>query len=359
MIPIARPIIEQEEREAVLRVLDSGQLAQGPTVQEFEGSFAAWLGTREAVAVSSGTAALMIALLAHNIGSGDEVITTPFSFIAAANAVLFVGARPVFADVSSDDYNIDPARIEAKITSRTKAIIPVHLYGHPCRMREIMDIGDRRGLVVIEDACQAHGAAISGRKVGTFGTACFSFYPSKNMTTGEGGMITTDDRRIAETARQLRNQGQTGCYTHELLGYNWRMTEVAAALGLAQLRRLEEFNRMRRANARHLSEGLRSVISPREREGWTHVYHQYTVLVPEARDALKRHLYERGVDAEVYYPIPIHQQPLYRKLGYDQRLPVAERLSREVLSLPVHPALTQANLDTIVTAVNGFFGDQG
>ena len=298
----------------------------------------------------------MLALQAHGIGPGDEVITAPFSFIASANAALYAGARPVFADVCADDFNIDPAQVEARITPKTKAILPVHLYGHPASMAEIMSIAQRHGLLVIEDAAQAHGAEMDGRKAGAFATGCFSFYPTKNMTTGEGGMITTDNPQIAGILRQLRDQGQTERYHHDLLAYNWRMTEIAAAIGLAQLRRLKEFNERRRHNAEYLSQRLRGVITPIEREGCRHVYHQYTVRVPRRRDALLEHLRQRGIGAQVYYPMPIHHQPVYRKLGYEASLPMAEQLSKEVLSLPVHPSLTQDELERIVESVNGFFG---
>jgi len=356
LIPIARPVIGEDEKQAVLRVLESGQLAQGRLVREFEEAFAQWLGVRQAVAVSSGTAALMLALQAHGIGPGDEVITTPFSFIATANAVLYVGARPVFADVRSDDFNIDPAQVEARMTPRTKAILPVHLYGHPAPMAEIMSIAQRHDLLVVEDAAQAHGAQLNSRKVGTFATACFSFYPTKNMTTGEGGMVTTDDSQIAELLRKLRDQGQAALYHHELLAYNWRMTEIAAAMGRAQFRRLDELNERRRRNAEYLSQRRKGVITPVEREGYRHVYHQYTVRVPQRRDALLEHLRERGIGTRIYYPTPIHQQPVYRKLGYEDDLPIAQRLAAEVLSLPVHPSLTADELERIVESVSGFFG---
>lgn len=348
-------MIGEKEKEAVLRVLDSGVIAQGPAVQEFEKAFARMVGVREAVAVSSGTAALMVALAANGIGKGDEVITTPFSFIASSNSVLFVGARPRFVDVCKDDFNINPCLIEDAVTSRTKAILIVHLYGHPCRMKEICAVANAHGLLVIEDACQAHGAMIGDRQVGSFGTACFSFYPTKNITTGEGGMITTDNLRVAEKARRLRAHGQSQRYRHDLLGYNWRMTDISAAIGLVQLDTLAHGNVRRRQNARFLDRRLEGVVTPSERQGCHHVYHQYTVRVGDRRDSLLQHLRENGVGAEVYYPRPIHRQPLYKQLGYDQPLPVAERLSEEVVSLPVHPSLDEEELDTIVAQTNRFF----
>lgn len=353
MIPIASPLIGEEEKQAVIAVLESGQLAQGPRVHEFEEQFAALCGVKHAIATSSGTTALLTALLAHRIGIGDEVITTPFTFIASANSILFTGARPVLADIEESSYNIDPDLIEQKITQHTKAILPVHLYGNPCDMESIMEIADRHGLIVVEDACQAHGASIDGKRVGSFGTGCFSFYPSKNMTTGEGGMITTDDDEIAERARLIRNHGQSQLYRHESPGYNFRMTELQAALGLAQLGKLEEWTRKRIANAAFLTERLNRVITPQVKQGYVHVYHQYTVRgVKGDRDQALQKLAEGGVGARVYYPLPVHRQPLYRQLGFKDSLPVSERMSREVLSLPVHPALTQEELDKIVSEVS-------
>ncbi len=352
MIPIASPLIGEEEKQAVIAVLESGQLAQGPRVQEFEERFAALCGVRHAIATSSGTTALLTALLAHRIGIGDEVITTPFTFIASANSILFTGARPVFADIDESSYNIDPDLIEQKVTQYTKAILPVHLYGNPCDMGRIMEIADRHGLIVVEDACQAHGASIDGKRVGSFGTGCFSFYPSKNMTTGEGGMITTDDDEIAERARLIRNHGQSQLYRHESPGYNFRMTDLQAALGLAQLGKLGKWTRKRIENAAFLTERLNNVITPQVMQGYVHVYHQYTVRVKGDRDQALQELAEGGVGARVYYPLPVHEQPLYRQLGFKDSLPVSERMSQEVLSVPVHPALTQEELVKIVSEVS-------
>jgi perosamine synthetase len=358
MIPIARPLIGDEEEAAVLAALYSDRLAQGQRVRELEERFASFCGTREAVAVSSGTAALMTALAVHGLGPGDEVITTPFTFAATANAVLFTGARPVFVDVRADDFNIDPSLIETKITPKTRALLPVHLYGQTCDMEAIMSIARRHGLFVVEDAAQAHGARVDGKVAGSFGTGCFSFYATKNMTTGEGGMITTGDPAIAEKARRFRSHGESSRYVSESLGYNFRMTEILAAIGLAQLRMLPERNEQRRANAAYLTEHLHDVITPKEMQGRYHVYHQYTVRVPSpdgtstARDALAAKLTEAGIQTKVFYPVPVYRQPLYLDLGYRDRLSVAEQLSREVLSLPVHPALSPDDLKTIVGAVN-------
>lgn len=360
MIPIAKPLIGNEEKQAVLEVLDSGILSQGPRVQAFEEAFAEMCGVRYAIATSSGTTALHIALLAHGIGPGDEVITSPFTFIASANCALYVGARPVFVDIDPRTFNLDPAQIEAAITPRTKAIIPVHLYGLPCDMDPIMEIAQKYGLAVIEDACQAHGAKYKGRHVGSFGTGVFSFYPTKNITSGEGGMIATNDPKIAEKCRIIRQHGARQRYYHDELGFNFRMTDIHAAIGLAQLLKLEQFNQIRQAHARYLTEHLRGVVTPYVPPDRTHVFHQYTVRVPSGkRDALRTFLQERGIGSEVYYPLPIHQQRLYRELGYDGHFPEAERAAQEVLSLPVHPALSPSDLEAIVAAVNEFAEREG
>ena len=356
MIPISAPLIGDEERAAVLEVLASGHLAEGERVRAFEEAFAAYCGVRYAVAVSSGTAALMVALAAHGIGPGDEVITTPFSFIATANAIQFVGARPVFVDVREEDFNLDPEQVEARITPRTRALLPVHLYGQPCDLEPLLELCRRHGLALIEDACQAHGARYRGRRVGSFGTGCFSFYPTKNMTTGEGGIITTNDEEVAERARLFRNHGSRRRYHHETLGYNFRMTDLAAAIGLVQLRHLDAWTEARRRNAAYLQAHLRAVTVPQELPGRYHVYHQFTVRVPDVRDRLVEKLAEDGIGCGVYYPVPIHRQPVYRALGYEDVLPVAERLAGEVLSLPVHPRLTAQDLDRIAAAVERHAG---
>ncbi len=352
MIPISVPLLGREEKEAILEVIDSKRLAQGPRVEAFEKAFAAYCGVKHAVATSSGTTALQTAVLAHGIGPGDEVITTPFTFIASANAVLFAGGKPVFVDINEHTYNIDPQLIEAAITPRTKAILPVHIFGNPCDMQAIMDIAARHGLVVIEDACQAHGAMVHGQKVGSFGVGCFSFYPTKNITTAEGGMITTDDGELADRARLIRSHGQRQRYYHETIGYNFRMTEIQAAIGQVQLGKLEQFIQSRRANAQYLIQRLKDVIIPREAPACRHVYHQYVIRVPDGRDRLAEQLRDRGIATGIYYPLPVHKQVAYQQLGYDHHLPVAEIACREVLALPVHPALTREDLDKIVEGVN-------
>ena len=353
MINISQPHIGEEEKAAVLKVLESGQLAQGPRVKEFEEQFAAWSGTKFAVATSSGTTALHVALLAHGIGEGDEVITTPFSFIASANSVLYTGARPVFVDIEPDYYMINPAAIEKAITSKTKAILPVHLFGQTADMDPIADLAKKYNLAIIEDACQSHGAKYQNKNVGAWGTACYSFYPTKNMTTIEGGMITTNDPEIAERARLIRNHGSPKRYLHTSLGYNFRMTDLQAAIGLVQLKQVDEWNHRRQANAGYLTAklgGLPGIQPPRVREGSEHVFHQYTLRAAN-RDTILEQLTAKGIGSGVYYPIPIHKQPLYEQMGYHDRLPISEAASLEVLSLPVHPGLIQTDLDEIVAAL--------
>jgi len=355
-IPIAAPQIGEEERQAVLAVLDSGQLAQGPVVEDFERAFARFCGVANAVAISNGTAALHLLLLAHGLKAGDEVITTSFSFVSSANSALFVGARPVFVDIEQDTYNLDPDRVEGAITPKTRAIMPVDLYGHPAAVAEIREIARRHDLVVVEDACQAHGATIDGVKTGALGvSAAFSFYPTKNMTTSEGGMVTTDDDELAAKVRVLRQHGATTRYRHEVLGYNFRLTELAAAIGRAQLAKLDRFNQARRRNAAILSHGLAGIpglVTPIERQGYGHVYHQYTVRVEKDRDRVSERLRELGVGTAIHYPIPVHKQPLYIDLGYGSiSLPISERMAGQVLSLPVHPGLTDADLDRIIESV--------
>ncbi len=355
MIPISKPYIADEETAAVAEVIQSGQLAQGAQVQAFEEAFAAYCGVQHAVAVSSGTMALWAALLAHGIGAGDEVITSAFTFIASANSVLYTGATPVFADIDPATFNLDPAQVAAKISPRTKAIMPVHLFGYPCDMPAFQALAEEHGLALIEDACQAHGAAIHGKKVGSFGTGCFSFYATKNMTTGEGGMITTDDDQVAEQARLIRAHGMPRRYLHEQLGYNFRMTDMQAALGRIQLERLPWFNQRRQANAAYLAERLAEVEEIRLPQppapSYTHVYHQFTVRIPQGRDQIRERLHQAGIGTGIYYPIPVHQQPLYRKMGYADHLPVTEAMSLEVLSLPIHPHLGLDDLEAIVDAV--------
>jgi perosamine synthetase len=352
VIPIARPQMGPEERDRVWEAMASGSLAQGPRVRELEEAFAAFIGVGHAVATSSGTTALHLALLGYDIGAGDEVITVPFTFIASANSILYTGARPVFVDIHEDTFTLDTDLIEAAITPRTKAIMPVSLYGLPAPMTAIAEIADRHGLAVVEDAAQAHGAAIGDRKCGSWGIGAFSFYPTKNMTTGEGGMLTTDDAELAERVRLLREHGMKVRYHHDMVGYNFRMTDIAAAIGLAQLPKLPQYNDRRRAIAARYDAELRGVITPSVPPGVTHVFHQYTIRVAE-RDGFADRLKERGVGSAIYYPIPVHRQKPFLALGYgDETYPVTERLTEQVLSIPVHPSLSDDEVATVIGAVN-------
>jgi perosamine synthetase len=346
----------EEEKAAVIAVLESGQLAQGSEVAGFERAFAEYCGVKHAVATTNGTTALHVAVLANELGPGDEVITTPFTFIASANSIVYAGAKPVFVDIDPVSYNINVDQIEAAITSSTKAIMPIDLYGNPAEMARIKEIADKHGLLIIEDAAQAHGAEENGKRCGSWGTGCFSFYPTKNITTGEGGIVTTNDDGIADRARLIRSHGMRIRYYHESLGFNFRMTNIHAAIGLAQMPKLDGFNERRIANAAYLSEHLPSdrVRVPTVRPGTKHVFHQYTVRVlpPLNRDTVREKLAIAGVGTEVYYPVPVHKQQVYMSMGYgSQSFPEAERACKEVLSLPVHPGLSQQDLETIVAAV--------
>lgn len=301
---------------------------------------------------------MQLALLAAGIKPGDEVITTPFSFIASATAILACGAKPVFADIDPVTFNIDPSCVQSKITPHTRAVIGVHLYGQTFDVEAIEDICSLHNLALIEDACQAHGALHHGKRAGSFATGCFSFYPTKNMTTGEGGMITTSNEDIAQQCRLLRNHGQSERYCHTVLGYNARMTEIAAIIGLSQLEHLEAFNQARIRNASFLTgviKGIDGLLPPRVIPGNRHVFHQYTIRVTRAfkmsRDELKSCLEAGGIGCGVHYPIPIHHQPLFKDLGYQDNLPISEAAAREVLSLPVHPSLTLEDLETIAEAL--------
>ncbi|MBO4209410.1 DegT/DnrJ/EryC1/StrS family aminotransferase [Micromonospora echinofusca] len=354
-IPPARPVIGEAEIEAAVRVLRSGMVVQGPEVAAFEQEFAELVAGRHCVAVNSGTSALQLTLMGLGFGPGDEIIVPSFSFAASANAVRLVGAEPVFVDIEPGSFCIDPAAVEAAITPRTVAIMPVHLYGHPAAMDRIMPIAERHGLAVVEDAAQAHAAALNGQPVGSFGTAgCFSFYPTKNMHSLEGGMITTGDAGLARTLRLLRNQGMEQRYANEIVGANMRLTDVAAAIGRVQLTQLPEWTEQRRANAKFLDSRITGMITPPVADAAKHVYHQYTVRVTGDRDAAQRKLTELGIGNAVYYPTPIHRLIPYLVDGkpgpWD--LPETEKAAAEVVSLPVHPSLSQADLERIADAAN-------
>ena len=351
MINVAKPLIGREEIEAVTRVMSGGGLAQGPEVAAFEREFSNVVSGRECIAVNSGTSALHLGLLAHNIGVGDEVIVPSFTFAATANSVRLTGATPVFADIELDTYCIDPLHIETLITSRTKAIMAVHLYGQAADISALQKLAKRHDLLFFEDAAQAHLAEFNGEPVGAFGAfAAFSFYPTKNMTAGEGGMIVTADKNAERTSRLLRNQGMEKRYENELVGFNNRMTDIHAAIGRVQLRKLSEWTQQRKENAKFYNENLVGVVTPSVRELNSHVYHQYTIRVTNgSRDRFSEELEKRGVGNGVYYPIPVHKLPSF---DLQANLPNTEIACQTVLSIPVHPALTQSELETVVHHVN-------
>lgn len=337
-----------------MEVLDSGTLAQGPRVAQFEERFAQMCQVKHAIAVSSGTSGLHVSLLAHGIGPEDEVITTPFTFIATVNAILFTGARPVFVDIDEETFNLDVAQVEAAITPATKAILPVHLYGYMCDMEPLQALAEKYGLSIIEDACQAVKAKYRDGYAGSFGTGVFSFYATKNLMTGEGGMITTNDDCIAERCRLIRSHGMRQRYYHEMIGYNYRLTDLQAAIGLAQLDRIDEMTARRQANAAVLNAKIESVITPRVKPGYEHVWHQYTVRVNGRRDrdqAVKQ-LNQAGIGTGIYYPVPAHRQEYIKDVIGEVSMPVAERMAKEVLSLPVHSLLCMEDLARIVGEVN-------
>ena len=350
-IKMARPIIGLGERRAVDKVLRSGALAQGARVLEFEGQFSQLVSGRPCVATNSGTSALHIAMLALGIGPGDEVIVPSFTFAATANSVALTGATPVFVDIDRDIFTMDPTSVEAAITPKTRAVLPVHLYGHMADMTRISEIARKNDLLMLEDAAQAHLATWDGKPAGAWGdAAAFSFYPTKNMTTGEGGMIALSDKEVERRSRLYRNQGMEIRYQNEVVGLNNRMTEIEAAIGLVQLKKLARWTSKRQSNAKFLSENIDQVVTPKIAAEATHVFHQYTVKVEgHHRDEFAAELKRRGVGCDVYYPIPVHRLP-----SFDSKvdLPITEQIKDVCLSLPVHPSLTKSDLNRIVETVN-------
>ena len=355
MIPIARPDIGDEEVEAAVAVLRSGMLAQGTKTRELEEAWADFIGVRHAIAVANGTLALMAIFAGLKLREGDEVVTVSHTFAATANAILSTGARPVFVDIEPGTYLMDARLIEAAITPRTRAICVVHLFGLSADMAAIRAIAERHGLPVVEDACQAHGATFDGRRAGSFGHGAFSLYATKNMTTGEGGLITTDDDRLADWLRLYRNQGMRARYEFEMLGYNLRMTDLSAAIGLAQLAKLERNTERRRAIAAAYDGAFAGlpVGLPVVPTGRGHVFHQYTLAVGPARDAILAELRGQGVGADVYYPIPVHRQPYIADLGIHADLPETDRAAAHTIALPIFPSMTEADRDCLIEAVVG------
>lgn len=362
MIPIS--VVDVRDAEPlVLEVLRSGVIAQGPMVKRLEDEFAASIGVDHAVAVNNGTTALIAALQVLDLQPGDEVVTSPFTFVATLNAILEAGATARFADIGTDDFAVDPARLVEQVTDRTRVLMPVHLYGQSADMAPIMDLAEQRGLSVVEDSAQAHGARYDGRGVGSFGIGTFSFYATKNITTGEGGMITTNDAGIADRLRVLRNQGMRQRYQYEMAGNNYRLTDLQAAVGLPQIAKMERIAEQRRRNAARLSEGLQDLPGlrlPVQIEGRDHVWHQYTVLLPEEvdRDAVVAGLAQQEVASGVYYPRPVFDYDCYLS---DPRVvvddvPVARSVAARCLSLPVHQHLDDGQVDQVVAAVRSVLG---
>jgi len=365
MIPISKPLIEDEEINAVVQVLKSGMIAQGPKTAELEEMFAKLCGTKHAIAFSNGTTAIHTAVRALGISDGDEVITVPFTFVATANPVLMERGKIVFVDISEDDFCIDPNKIEEKVTEKTKAIIPVDLFGQVYKYREVKEIADKHNLKILEDACQAVGSTQDGKTAGGFGdVGAFSLYATKNIATGEGGMLTTDDDEIARQAKMFRHHGQDEAVRYEYLalGHNYRLTDLAAAIGVEQMKKLDRIINSRNENAKTYTEGLsgiKGIIVPRIMENNTHVFHQYTIRITEeyghTRDELMAYLKENEIGCGVYYPKPLHLHEHFRKMGYNEGdFPVSEKLSKEVLSLPVNPFVTEENVEFIIEKVKEF-----
>lgn len=360
MISIAKPNIGAQEQQAVAEVLASGMLAYGPKVQEFERAFADYCQSPTAYACTSGTSGLCIAMQALDLPRGSKILTTPFSFIATANCMHYAGYQPVFTDIDADTFMLTASGVQDALERdpEIKAVLPVHLYGQACEIHEMVEIAHAKGVYVVEDCAQAHGASEYGVPVGAIGDAgVFSFYPTKNMTTGEGGIITGSNSELLERCKLVINHGSSQRYKHTSLGFNYRMTSIAAAIGLCQLKRLPEWNQQRIANAHTLSAALCDLLwltVPFERANCTHVFHQY-VLKVEDRTRLQAHLREKGVATDVHYPTTIPDQPYYQALGYSgAELPVARELTEKVLSLPVHPSVSADDLQTIIDSVRSF-----
>jgi perosamine synthetase len=359
MIPIT--VVDVADAEPyVLEVLRSGVIAQGPMVKRLEESFAQVAGTKHAVAVNNGTTALVASLQVLDLRPGDEVITSPFTFVATLNAILEAGATARFADIRTDDFCVDPDAVAAQIGPRTKVLMPVHLYGQTADMGKLAPLAAEHGLALVEDSAQAVGASFDGRQAGSYGLGCFSLYATKNVTTAEGGMITTDDDALADRLRVLRNQGMRARYQYEVAGHNYRMTDMHAALGIPQLEKLPRLTEARSRNAEALTAGLAGITgltTPQVLAGRTHVWHQYTVLVGDDakvdRDELAAKLTEKGIGNGTYYPKVVFDYDCYRDLPgvIASEVPVASKVAQQALSLPVHPKLTADELDTIIAAV--------
>lgn len=348
--------IKEEIFESLAGVFESTQFILGPKVKEFETMVAKYHNVNDSIGVASGTDALHLSLKALGIGKGDEVITTPFTFFATTEAILYLEAKPVYVDIDINTFNIDTTKIEEKITKKTKAIVPVHMFGQPADMGVIMDIAKRHGLKVVEDCAQAFGADIKGKKAGSFGdTGCYSFYPSKNLGgIGDGGLITLNDMAVATEIRKLRNHGAVGPYLHGTVGFNSRLDEIQAVVLLIKLKRIDIYNELRRKKAALYTKLLKDKVQcPRELEGYYHVYHQYTIISPK-RDLIQRTLKDNGISSTVYYPVPMHLQEPVKFLGYKEGdFKVAEKASKEVLSFPICPELEEAVIAQVAAIISG------
>jgi len=347
MIPLSKPSLGEEERAAIDDIFESGILAQGDKVKQFEDNFAKYIGVDHAVATTNGTQALIIAL--HCLDLKGEVIMPAFTFIATATSAIATGNKPVFAEVKEEKFNINPEDVHSKITDKTVAIMPVHLYGQCVEMDELKEMAEDNNLVLIEDAAQAHGAKYKGQKAGTLGEcAAFSFYPTKNMTTGEGGIVTTNNEKLAESMRTFRNHGQVRRYLHEYEGYNFRMTNIHAAIGVEQLKKLDMFNKIRNENANYYNKHLEGVETPVHSTNGYHVYHQYTIKTNN-REKMKEKLEDNGIGYGVYYPLGAHKQPI---INSTETLPITNKLCNTVISLPVGPHVSKGDLEKIIGVVN-------
>lgn len=359
----AKPYIDEDTCNSVLEVLRSGMITQGVKVAELEAKFAEYCSVKYSAALNSGTAALHAGLFALNVDKDDEVITSPFTFVASANSILMMGAKPVFADIDEDTFNIDPRDIQNKVTAKTKVIMPIHLYGLLSDMPQIQALANDAKITILEDACQAHGATLNGQKAGSFGDlSAFSLYATKNIMAGEGGVLTSNNESLIENVKSFRHHGQSlvAQYNYTGFGYNYRMTDIHAAIGLSQLKMAENFNRKRAENAAVLDKGLSDVsgiTTPYVPDNYGHVYHQYTIKVDPSkygrtRDELVQDLQRNNIFPGIFYPKPLHIYPVFQKFGYKEGdFPVSERVSQQVLSLPVHPQITIDDLNRIINII--------
>jgi len=358
-ITMAQLILNEQEEQAVLDVLRSGRLAQGPQVAQLEESFRTASHAKHCIAIGNGTQALHAALLAHDIGAGDEVITSSFSFISTGSSIMMCGATPVFVDIEPDTFILDATKVEAAITPKTKAIMPVHLYGQPADMPALRAIAKKHNLVIIEDAAQAALAKFDHEFVGQNGTACFSLYATKNFAAGEGGLILTDSDEIAEKLKLIRNHGMKVRYYHDQLGYNYRLTELSAAVANCQFAKFAKFNQQRAEHAAIYNEHLTGVTIPTIRNNRTSIWHQYTIRVPNGqRDALQQHLADHNIQSAIYYPVPIHQQEFVKAQIGQVNLPETDAAAAECLSLPLHPGLSTADIQRVAETINSFMAQQ-